>query len=179
MRAATPLPSDHARHWLAVEPLQPQAFRPFGDVIEAGDGVPRRTINEGFAERYDDLARLDTLRQGGHPVLSIFRARPRAWPLQLRLVERHRLGSQAFVPLRPQRFLVVVAPAGPAPQLSQLRCFMAGPGQGVNYAAGTWHHPLIALDAGGDFLVIDRGGPSAAEDCDEHALLDAQVWVRD
>jgi ureidoglycolate lyase len=165
-------------HWLPVEPLAAQAFAPFGDVIEAGGSAPHVTINEGFAERFDDLARLDTLRQGGRPVLSVFRARPRTLPLQLRLVERHLLGSQAFVPLLPQRFLVVVAPAGPAPTTMQLRCFMTRPGQGVNYAAGTWHHPLIALDAGGDFLVIDRGGPHAGEDCEEHSLLQADVRVR-
>lgn len=166
-------------HWLALEPLEAHAFAPFGDVIEARGAGKHRTINEGFADRFDDLARLDTGQQGGHPVLSVFRARPRALPLQLRLVERHLLGSQAFVPLLPQRFLVVVAPAGPAPNPAQLRCFMAGPGQGVNYAAGTWHHPLLALDAGGDFLVIDRGGPRAADDCEEHWLLDADVWVRE
>ena len=165
-------------HWLTVEPLQAHAFAPFGDVIEPGAAASRRTINEGFAERFDDLARLDTGRQGGHPVLSVFRARPRPLPLQLRLVERHLLGSQAFVPLRPQRFLVVVAPAGPAPAPAHLRCFMASPGQGGNYGAGTWHHPLIALDAGGDFLVIDRGGPLAAGDCEEHCLLE-EVWVRE
>jgi ureidoglycolate lyase len=97
----------------------------------------------------------------------------------LRLIERHALGSQAFMPLALRRFLVVVAAAGPAPAPSQLRCFVARPGQGVNYAAGTWHHPLIALDEGGDFLVIDRAGPNAAADCDEHSLLDANVWVRE
>jgi ureidoglycolate lyase len=167
------------RHWVTAEPLDAHAFSPFGDVIEAGAAGPHRTINEGFAERFDDLARLDTGRQGGRPVLSVFRARPRALPLQLRLVERHLLGSQAFVPLLPQRFLVVVAAAGPAPSPQQLRCFLARPGQGVNYAAGTWHHPLIALDAGGDFLVIDRGGPLADGDCEEHSLLEADVWVRE
>jgi ureidoglycolate lyase len=168
-----------SRHWLTAEPLDAQAFSPFGDVIDIGEAGKHRTINEGFAERFDDLARLDTGRQGGEPVLSIFRARPRALPLQLRLVERHLLGSQAFVPLLPQRFLLIVAAAGPAPSPAQLRCFMARPGQGVNYAAGTWHHPLIALDAGGDFLVIDRGGPLAVEDCEEHSLLDADVWARE
>lgn len=167
------------RRWLTVEPLEAHAFSPFGDVIEPGRPGKHRTINEGFAERFDDLARLDTGRQGGQPVLSVFRARPRALPLQLRLVERHVLGSQAFVPLLPQRFLVVVATAGLSPSPAQLRCFMARPGQGVNYAAGTWHHPLLALDAGGDFLVIDRGGPLAADDCDEHSLLEADVWVRE
>jgi ureidoglycolate lyase len=161
---------------LPAEQLEAHAFLPFGDVIEPGAGP--RPINEGFAQRFDDLARLDTFRQGGRPVLSVFRARPRTLPLQVRLVERHCLGSQAFFPLLGQRFLVVVAPAGPAPSAAQLRCFMAGPGQGVNYAAGTWHHPLIALDAGGDFLVIDRGGPHADQDCEEQSLLDANVWVR-
>ena len=173
----TPHPTS-SRNWLPVEPLDAEAFSRFGDVIEARAGGPRRTINEGFAERFDDLARLDTQRQQGRPVLSVFRARPRPLPLQLRLVERHLLGSQAFVPLLPQRFLVVVAQAGPAPSPTELRCFMARPGQGVNYAAGTWHHPLIALDAGGDFLVIDRGGPHAGEDCEERSLLEANVWVR-
>jgi len=167
-----------SRNWLPVEPLEAHAFSPFGDVIEAGVDARHWTINEGFAERFDDLARLDTSRQQGRPVLSVFRARPRALPLQLRLVERHLLGSQAFVPLLPQRFLVVVAPAGPPPTSMELRCFMARPGQGVNYAAGTWHHPLVALDAGGDFLVIDRGGPHAGDDCEERSLLEADVWVR-
>lgn len=165
-------------HWLTAEPLDARTFAPFGDVIEPGAGR-HRTINEGFAQRFDDVARLDTARQGGHPALSVFRARPRALPLQLRLVERHVLGSQAFMPLLPQRFLVVVSAAGPAPAPAQLRCFMARPGQGVNYAAGTWHHPLVALDAGGDFLVIDRGGSSGADDCEEHSLLEADVWVRE
>jgi ureidoglycolate lyase len=166
------------RNWLPIEALDPRAFAPFGDVIEAGVARTHRTINEGFAERFDDLARLDTLQQEGRPVLSIFRARARALPLQLRLVECHRLGSQAFVPLLGQRFLVVVAPAGPAPARAQLRCFMTRPGQGVNYAAGTWHHPLIALDAGGDFLVIDRAGPEATDDCEEHSLLEEDVWIK-
>jgi ureidoglycolate lyase len=173
----TPIASS-SRSWLPVEALEAHAFSPFGDVIEAGGSGAHWTINEGFAERFDDVARLDTLRQEGRPVLSVFRARPRALPLQLRLVERHLLGSQAFVPMQAQRFLVVVAAAGPAPGPQQLRCFMTSPGQGVNYAAGTWHHPLIALDAGGDFLVLDRGGPNASEDCEEHSLLQADVWVR-
>lgn len=169
--------SQPPRQWLVAEPLQARAFAAFGDVIDTA-GTEPRTINEGFAERFDDLARLDTLRLGGHPVLSLFRAKPRTLSFQLRLVERHLLGSQAFVPLLQQRFLVVVAPAGPPPVPAQLRCFVTSPGQGVNYAAGTWHHPLIALDTGGDFVVIDRGGPQTAEDCEEHSLLQANAWVR-
>ncbi len=162
---------------LRIEPLTTESFRPFGDVIEAGSTARHHTINAGYAERFHDLARIDTGEGQGRPLLNIFRALPRELPLKLELVERHQLGSQAFMPLTPQRFLVVVAAAGPAPRVDQLRCFMAAPGQGVNYARGTWHHPLLALDAGGDFLVIDRGGSDAADDCEELLLSDAEVWV--
>ena len=71
-----------------------------------------------------------------------------------------------------------MAPRGPAPNGETIRCFLAAPGQGVNLARGTWHHPLLALDAGGDFLVIDRGGPGAADDCDEHPLESLDLWVQ-
>ncbi len=162
---------------LAVEPLTAAAFRPFGDVIEAAASATRRTINEGYAERFHDLAHIDTAEQGGRTLVNIFRAVPRTLPLTLSLVERHVLGSQAFVPLAPTRFLVVVAAAGPAPNADQLRCFMAAAGQGVNYARGTWHLPLLALDAGGDFLVIDRGGPGAAQDCEVHPMAHERVQV--
>ena len=155
---------------LAVEPLTAVTFRPFGEVIAASEAASRYPINAGYAERLHDVARLDTQADGGRPVLSLFRAKPRSLPMRIELLERHLLGSQAFMPLMAQRFLVVVAPPGPAPDAASLRCFLAAPGQGVNYARGTWHHPLIALDAGGDFLVIDRGGPGAASDCEEVCL---------
>jgi len=162
---------------LPLEPLAGATFAPFGDVIEVTDNAAHYPINQGYAERFHDLARVDSGREGGHTLLSIFRAKPRTLPFRLSLVERHRLGSQAFMPLSPLRFLVVVAPAGPAPLAEQLRCFSARPGQGVNYAPGVWHHPLLALDEGGDFLVIDRGGPGASGDCEELALDEREVWI--
>lgn len=167
-----------ARRWLTVEPLTAAAFRRYGEVLEIGAETPHRSINEGLAERYDALLRPDTQGDGGHPVVSIFRARPRALPLQLSRVERHRLGSQAFVPLAAQRFLVVVAEPGPPPAVEALRGFLATPGQGLSYARGVWHHPLLAIDDGGDFLVIDRAGPGAAQDCEERCLRGEGLWIR-
>ena len=148
------------RTTLTIEPLTAEAFRPFGDVIEARDTAHHFTINQGFAERYHDLAHIDTAGEGGHAIVSLFKALPRDFPMAIEEMERHPLGSQAFVALAPAPFLVVVAPPGAAPGPEDLRCFLAQAGQGVNYARGTWHHPLIALDAPGDFLVIDRGGPA-------------------
>lgn len=143
---------------LPVEPLTRAAFRPFGDVIEA-EGAGRFEINNGSTTRFHDLARVDVAAEGGHPLVNIFRARPLPMPLAIAMVEKHPLGSQAFIPLEAAPFLVVVAPPGGAVRPADLRAFLATGGQGVNYAPGVWHHPVIALGRRTDFLVIDRGGP--------------------
>ena len=65
------------------------------------------------------------------------------------------------MPLSQYAWLVVVAhgnAAGDAPDFSTLACFKASGIQGVNYNRGTWHHPLLTLQASQDFLVIDRQG---------------------
>lgn len=162
---------------LPIEPLTAEAFRPFGDVIEVSDAAQHFTINDGFAERYHDLAHIDTTAEGGRTLVSVFRAQPRTFPLPITTMERHPLGSQAFVALAPVPFLVVVAAPGAAPGPEAIRCFLAQPGQGVNYARGTWHHPLIALDAPADFLVIDRGGPDQPANCDVIALEEDALWL--
>ena len=72
---------------------------------------------------------------------------------------------------------VELAGPGDAPGAQDIRCFLAQAGQGVNYARGTWHHPLIAIDAPGDFLVIDRGGPAEQGNCDEIALKEGELWL--
>jgi ureidoglycolate lyase len=154
-------------HWLAIEVLTAEAFRPFGDVIEAGTSRLHFTINDGFAERYHDLAHLDMAGQDARAIVSIFRAKPRPFPMAVEMMERHPLGSQAFVALAPIPFLVVVAAPGTPPGPGDLRCFLVASGQGVNYARGTWHHPLIALDQAGDFLVIDREWDAGANNCDQ------------
>lgn len=148
---------------LTVEPLTAEAFSPFGDVIEATDRIRHFTINAGNTERYHDLARIDP-GEGGRAIVSIFRGQPCALPLLVGMMERHPLGSQAFMPLSGRPYLVVVAAAGDPPFVESLRVFLAQASQGVNYAPGVWHHPLLALQASSDFLVIDRQGPGS--NCD-------------
>ena len=149
------------------EPLTREAFAPFGDVIEASDAVRHFPINGGNTERYHDLAKIDA-GPDGRVIVSIFRGQPRALPFTVTMMERHPLASQAFVPLSGRHYLVVVAPAGDAPDAADLRVFLARGDQGVNYARGVWHHPLLALDAVSDFLVVDRSGPG--HNCDEVEL---------
>ncbi|MDY0870623.1 ureidoglycolate lyase [Dongia rigui] len=160
---------------LKIEQLDRGAFAPFGDVI-ACDGSRHYQINDGFAERYHDLAKVDIAADGGRPLINIFRAKPRTLPLQIAMMERHPLSSQAFMPLMPRAFLVVVAAAGTVPTAEDLRCFRTHGLQGVNYAPGTWHFPLIALETEQDFLVVDRGGPG--RNCDEVAIA-GDVFVVD
>ena len=143
---------------LPVEPLTRAAFAPFGDVIAADDSARHYPINEGTTERYHDLARVDVTAENGRTLVNVFRALPRTLPYEVRMLERHPLGSQAFVPLSPRPYLVVVAAPGVLDP-SSVRAFLVDDGRGVNYARGVWHHPLLALDGVSDFLVIDRGGP--------------------
>ena len=161
---------------LPVEALTAERFARFGDVIAVDAARRHFPINGGNTERYHDLARIATDPQGT-PLVSIFRGQPRDLPFAVAQLERHPLGSQAFMPLGPQPYLVVVAPTGDAPAPDDLRAFLARPGQGVNYAPGVWHHPLLALNEISDFLVIDRGGPGS--NCDEITLAEPRHLTLD
>jgi ureidoglycolate lyase len=155
---------------LQMERLTRAAFASFGDVIET-DGARHFPINGGTTERYHDLARVDVAEQEGRPLVNLFRAQPRALPVEITMMERHPLGSQAFIPLHAGRYLVVVAPAGDF-DATLMRAFWTDAWQGVNYAKGVWHHPLLALDRVSDFIVVDRGGDTP--NCDELQL--AEPW---
>jgi ureidoglycolate lyase len=153
---------------LAVQPLTRAAFAPFGDVIET-DGADHFPINGATTERYHDLCPV----VGRKTLISIFRGRPFALPIPIAMVERHPLGSQAFVPLDRRPWLVVVAPSGADGAPGEPAAFLATGAQGVSYAPGTWHHPLIALEAVSEFLVVDH---AAVDNLDEHEFGDGG-WV--
>ncbi|MDR9427721.1 MAG: ureidoglycolate lyase [Salibaculum sp.] len=143
------------------QPLTAEAFAPFGDVLDVA-GAPDKIINQGFCGRYHDRARLDF--GAGRAGISLFKAQPRALPYHLDMMERHPEGSQSFIPMSMDAFLVIVAPdAGghPGPPVA----FITAPGQGVNYHRGVWHGVLTPLAAPGLFAVIDRigDGPNLEE----------------
>jgi len=142
---------------LQAEPLTPDAFAPFGEVL-AVDPAKAVEINAGFTTRYHSLA---TVESDADVILSIFRGRVR--PLEAAMLERHPLGSQAFMPLSARPWLAVVAGR---PDAKACRAFLCRGDQGVNYRSGVWHHPLLVLDREQDFLVVDRAGPG--ENLEEH-----------
>lgn len=149
---------------IIIEPLTSETFAPFGDVLEAV-GEPDRIINQGLCGRFHDRARLDL--GGGRAGISLFRAEPRALPYRLEMVERHPLGSQAFIPMSLDPFLVVVAEGQDAVP-GRIRAFLTTPGQGVNLLRNAWHGVLAPLRAPGLFAVVDRIGEGA--NLDEHWL---------
>lgn len=161
-----PEPSEFSRI-MTPKPLTVEAFARFGDVIEASDAAPQKSINYGNTTRFHNLARLDLLAENGFPMVSIFRSKPLQLPIQIKIMERHPLSSQAFYPLSGEPYLVAVAPKGEFDP-SKIELFLASANQGVNYHAGTWHHFSLALNKESDFLVIDRGGDG--ENCDEITL---------
>ncbi|MGH6760488.1 MAG: ureidoglycolate lyase [Phyllobacterium sp.] len=141
---------------LKANPLTREAFAPFGEVIET-DGAEIRLINNGTTQRFHALARADVTGPDAHVLMNIFRGQPFAAPIDITMMERHPLGSQAFIPLQNRPYIVIVAddedgkPGKPV-------AFQAEGHQGVNYGRNIWHHPLLSLGDVSDFLVVDRGG---------------------
>lgn len=156
---------------ITAEPLTAGAFAAFGDVIEAR-GAPSFQINGGMCDRFHDLARMDFIGPAARVNISMGFGRPYALPLVLTLVERHPLGSQAFVPMTEDPFLVVVAPdEGGVP--GRPRAFLTAPGQGVNYLRNAWHGVLTPLGRAANFLIVDRAGEGV--NLEEYTY--AEPWV--
>lgn len=157
-------------------PLTRERFEPYGDVIESSRSQSD-AMNEARFERFDDLCHVDLVKDSKVAV-SIARCRtPTSLPLRLDMVERHPLGSQAFIPLSRCKMVVVVAPPGESVDAGDLRAFVSNGRQGINYKRGTWHMPLIAFEAGQEYLIIDRGGKEP--NCDIHTLDDAIMLEAD
>ena len=138
------------------KPITKENFSKFGDVITTDDIKPLE-INDGYAKRFDGIANLNTSKDNGETTISIFSALKRSFPMKIDMMEKHPLGSQAFVPMKETIFLVFVAPTGAKPNLNEVEAFIVPPGIGVNYNPGTWHFPLIATEDM-NFLVVDRKG---------------------
>ncbi|WP_372740063.1 ureidoglycolate lyase [Neptunomonas sp.] len=154
---------------LKIETLTTAAFSEFGDVIET-QGRDHFMINNGSTQRFHRLAEVDVLGESAKAIISIFRAKQLPMPHRVMMLERHPLGSQAFIPLKGHPFLIIVAPKGEDIDPQEIRAFISNGQQGVNYHTGTWHHPILTAVAEDDFLVVDRAGEG--NNCDEHFFSD-------
>jgi len=164
---------------LRVEPLTAAAFSRFGDVIET-TGNTFHYINAKMVERYHDLAQVDVDKMGGKVGISVCVGTPYIFPLRVAEMERHPLSSQCFIPLSDKPFLVIVGPVGDTVEPGQLRGFLSNGAQGVNYAAGVWHHALLTVGEVSHFVVVDRIGEGPNCDVvvfaeDQQLMVDAKL----
>jgi len=131
-------------------------FADYGDLITSNNRKPI-DINAGYAKRFDDLANINTLKNDGKTIISIFSASKRTFPMLVDMMEKHPLGSQAFMPMKETTFLCFVAPPGDFPNIQKMQSFIVPPSMGVNYKPDVWHFPLISTEDT-SFLVVDRKG---------------------
>ena len=150
---------------ISIEPLNSEAFTPYGDVIEM-EGRKLFPINEGRADRYDALAMVDCEGEDRPPQVSLVKACQYDLPETVTFLERHPFGSQAFIPTSETRFMVVVANPGNSVDESTLKAFVSNGKQGINYHRNTWHHVILTPFGDVSFVVVDRSDP--ASNCEEH-----------
>ena len=153
-------------------PITKENFSKFGDVISTKNIKPLE-INNGYAKRYDGIANLNTSKDNGETTISIFSALKRNFPMKIDMMEKHPIGSQAFIPMKETTFLVLVAPKDDKPEIEKIKSFIVPPGIGINYKAGTWHFPLISTEDM-NFLVVDRKGSGenlVIEDLNKYELI--------
>ena len=131
-------------------------FKKFGDLISTKK-VKSININNGYAKRFNNLCRINTSFKKGNTIMSIFLAKKRKFPMAIKMMEKHPLGSQAFIPMIDTIFLVFVAPKGEKPNINKIESFIVPKQTGINYRPGIWHFPLISIK-NMNFLVIDRKG---------------------
>ena len=131
-------------------------FQKYGDLIS----VKKKksvNINDGYAKRFDNLCKINTSSKKGKTIMSIFSAKKRKFPMNIKMMEKHPLGSQAFIPMSETTFLVFVAPKSKKPNIKKIKSFIVPKQTGINYKPGIWHFPLIS-SKNMNFLVIDRKG---------------------
>ena len=143
---------------ITIKPIKitKKNFSKFGELIDTKKRKPI-IINNGYAKRFHDLGKINTSSKKGNPIISIFSAKKRSFPMKIDMMEKHPLGSQAFIPMKETTFLVFVAPKGKKPDIKKIKSFIVPKQTGINYKPGIWHFPLIS-NKNMNFLVIDRKG---------------------
>ncbi len=142
---------------LQAQPLTAEAFAPFGQVIDLAC-AEQLSINQGLTTRFHDLFDVDVANENGRPIVNVFRSQPLPLPHKVEIMERHPLGSQAFMPMDAEPFLVMVGLPKNTLTVDDLRLFVTNGKQGINFFRNTWHHYQMVLGQQRDFIVVDRGG---------------------
>jgi len=141
---------------IKIEEINKENFLPFGHLIQKNNCVKEFNINQGTTKRFHQISNLELNLEKGEPAISIFEGTPRPKPILIKIMEKHPLATQTFLPIQDFNWLTVVAIENNGlPDLSSLRCFSVNGSTGLTYNKNTWHHPLLVLKKQ-DFWVVDR-----------------------
>ncbi len=141
---------------LQIEKINKENFLPFGDIINKSFSSSKLSINQGTTIRHHKISELKLSDQNGIPAISIFSGSPREFPIQIKIMEKHPIASQSFLPIQNHDWLIVVSmEKNELPDLDTLRCFKVDGSVGITYKANVWHHPLLVKKKQ-DFWIIDR-----------------------
>ncbi|MEK9968320.1 MAG: ureidoglycolate lyase [Ferrovibrio sp.] len=152
---------------LVARPLTPEAFAPYGEVLAAPPDAGRRYFGP----------KLENRRPQSGLDFSLSTIAANHLPLRLKLFERHEYSAQVFMPVDVARYLVTVCPdtGQGRPDTAKAVSFIAPSDLGVMYAAGTWHHPMVALERTGRFSVVMWACGDAGDE--ELVPLDREIEV--
>ena len=141
---------------ILIEKIDTNIFSRFGNIIEKKNASELRSINQGTTTRYHNISELNLESKNGNSGISIFSGLPRDLPIEIKIMEKHPVASQSFLPIQDYDWLIVVSEEiNELPNLDTLRCFHVNGDTGVTYNKNVWHHPLLVKKKQ-DFWVIDR-----------------------
>ena len=141
---------------ISIEVITMEAFLPFGHLIDKKHATTKYLINQGTTERHHKLSELNLNNEGGTPTISIFSGTPRALPIEIKIMEKHPIASQSFLPIQNIDWLIVVSKEkNDMPDLDTMRCFHIQGDVGITYKKNIWHHPLL-VRKNQDFWIVDR-----------------------
>lgn len=139
---------------LRPEPPTPDAFAPFGEIIEPPPSGGERLLDALIGAGRDDArpcVKLDT-----YPASAL--------PMTAPAMERHEHSEQLFLPMGPACYVIAAAVPGAdgTPDLATLRCFLVEGAKGICYKRGIWHLPITILERPTTFLMMMQavGTPS-------------------
>ena len=141
---------------ILIDQLDASVFSKFGKIVEKKNALELRSINQGTTTRYHNISELDLEIKNGISSISIFSGTPRKLPIEIKIMEKHPVASQSFLPIQDYDWLIVVSEEkNELPDLNTLRCFHVNGDTGITYNKNVWHHPLLVKKKQ-DFWVVDR-----------------------
>jgi ureidoglycolate lyase len=141
-----------------AEPLTPEAFRPFGQVIGLDD--------VRIELRNDEVFHLD--------IISYDRK-----PIRAAVLNRHHNATQALVALDAKPTVIIVGPPdvdfSSEDHLDSLRAFVCDGSLGINLALGTWHEGPFPVGPHVDLVNVQ--GKHVLENDNEVAHLERDLGI--